>query len=155
MTALLSRRTFGQIGSVAATGARLAVGILFLIAGISKLRMPYVFLDTVYQYSLVGPKLGLAIAVILPAVEVIVGVCILISAWMVPAALTTTLLTLVFAISQALVAGRGSSAQCGCFGSSELIGSSSFARTLLIALASAYLLVYFRLKRDSLLPWSN
>ena len=54
---------------------RLLLGGLFLCSALPKIRQPYDFLSSVYGYELVGPKLGLLVAVALPWMELLVGIC--------------------------------------------------------------------------------
>lgn len=53
--------------------ARLALGCIFIAGSIAKLRQPYDFLGSVYNYELVGPGLGAVVAIVLPWLELFVG----------------------------------------------------------------------------------
>src|SRR5438874_932693 len=53
-----------------------AVGAVLIWAGVSKLHPTFAFLETVYAYQMLGPRAGLALAIVLPATEIIVGVCL-------------------------------------------------------------------------------
>jgi uncharacterized membrane protein YphA (DoxX/SURF4 family) len=57
---------------------RWALGGLFIWTGLSKLQQPYDFLFSVYGYELAGPGLGLALACVLPWVEVTLGISLVI-----------------------------------------------------------------------------
>ena len=46
--------------------ARLGIGCMFLWSSLPKIRQPYDFLSSVYSYELVGPKLGMFVAMTLP-----------------------------------------------------------------------------------------
>ena len=56
---------------------RLALGVIFVISSISKLRQPYDFLASIYGFELVGPKIGLFFAIVLPWLELFVGICLI------------------------------------------------------------------------------
>jgi cobalt-zinc-cadmium efflux system protein len=56
---------------------RVALGCLFIYSALPKIRQPYDFLHDVYNYEIVGPKLGLLVAMVLPWMEFMVGVCLL------------------------------------------------------------------------------
>ncbi len=56
--------------------ARLALGCLFIYGSLPKIRQPYDFLSNVYGYELVGPKLGMLIAMVLPWLELFTGICL-------------------------------------------------------------------------------
>ena len=45
---------------------RLGLGCMFLYGSLHKIRQPYDFLSSVYYYELVGPRLGLLVAMVLP-----------------------------------------------------------------------------------------
>ncbi len=55
---------------------RLGLGCMFLYSSLPKIRQPYDFLSAVYNYELVGPKLGLLVAMVLPWLELLVGICL-------------------------------------------------------------------------------
>ncbi|MHC4739886.1 MAG: MauE/DoxX family redox-associated membrane protein [Planctomycetota bacterium] len=40
------------------------------------MRQPYDFLSSVYSYELVGPRLGMFVVMILPGLELLVGICL-------------------------------------------------------------------------------
>jgi len=123
---------------------RLALGCLFMYASLPKIRQPYDFLSAVYSYELVGPKLGMLVAMTLPWLELLVGICLvsgicvgggfLISAGM--AAM------FIFVLSSALY--RGLDISCGCFSSSssEVVSYATLTRSIILLLAciAAYLL---------------
>ena len=47
---------------------RLVLGVMFLMSALPKIRQPYDFLGDVYGYEIVGPKLGMLIAMKLPVI---------------------------------------------------------------------------------------
>lgn len=118
---------------------RLGIGFIFLWASLPKLRQPYDFLSNVYAYQLVGPRTGVFIAVVLPWLELIIGICLLGGILVSGAFLTSVALGAVFTIVQASAMYRGLGISCGCFASSAGEGAVSYLTlsraTLIIPLA--------------------
>ncbi|MFH1616423.1 MAG: MauE/DoxX family redox-associated membrane protein [Planctomycetota bacterium] len=56
---------------------RVAIGCMFIYSSLPKIRQPYDFLASVYSYELVGPKVGMFVAMTLPFLELIVGICLI------------------------------------------------------------------------------
>ncbi len=122
---------------------RLAIGGIFIASSIPKLRQPYDFLASVYGFELVNPSIGVAVAIVLPWLELFVGICLL-GGILVPGALLVTIGTsamFVFAIASAL--WRGLEISCGCFNPADsgIIGYWTLVRTiaLLAAAMAAYI----------------
>ena len=113
-----------------------AVGLVFLYAGLSKLRQPADFLRDVYAYELVGPPLGRYLAMVLPHLEIVAGGLLLLGVWRRAAGLLLAALCLVFVAAQAWAMSRGLSIDCGCFAGSESVSAWTLARTLALAAAA-------------------
>lgn len=94
---------------------RILVGGIFLWGSIHKLRFPYEFLDTVYAYETVGAKGTMILAMVLPWLELMVGLLLLAGAVLGGALLTSMLLLTTFVIAQCSVIYRGLEISCGCF----------------------------------------
>jgi hypothetical protein len=56
---------------------RIGLGSLLLYDGLLKARHPYDLLSGIYELELVGPKLGILIATVLPWVEILCALCLL------------------------------------------------------------------------------
>ena len=116
---------------------RIALGAVFLWSSLPKLRQPYDFLGSVYQYEMVGPKLGVFVATVLPWLEALLGVCLLGSVFVRGSLLLAAGLLAFFTFAQASVLWRGLAISCGCFGSSgELISYATVLRTALLFVAA-------------------
>ena len=114
------------------------MGCLFIYAAIPKIRQSYDFLADVYNYEMVGPTMGMVVAMVLPWVELCTGICLIGGVLVGGALLLCTCLCLLFvlAISWALVHKLHIS--CGCFGSSaETISSLTLIRAFVLGLVSA------------------
>lgn len=99
---------------------RLALGGLFVTAGVLKLRDPGTFASEVANYHLV-PAMAPLLAVTLPVVEILSGAALILarSRWRTAAALLIALLMGLFTIAVSQVLARGINVSCGCFGSSS------------------------------------
>lgn len=99
---------------------RLALGGLFLVAGVLKLHDPTAFASEVANYHLL-PALGPLLAATLPVIEILSGAVLIAapSGWRAAAALLIALLVGLFTIAVAQVLVRGINVSCGCFGSSS------------------------------------
>lgn len=102
--------------------ARLIVGILFIVAGWSKLRAgKSLFLRTVLAYELLPRQLSLTLARSLPLIEIMIGSMLLLGLLIQPLAYLGLVLLIIFtgAVITALVQKKTIS--CGCFGPKEKV----------------------------------
>lgn len=126
---------------------RLILGCMFLISALDKIRQPYDFLGDVYGYELVGPKLGMLVAMVLPWAELLAGICLLGSIFVGGALLVSAGMGAMFTFVLSWAIYHGLDISCGCFGAgSNQIGYGTLIRAVLITVFSllAYLLVIFR-----------
>lgn len=96
--------------------ARLMCGGVLVWAGLPKIVSPHLFLEEIYAYELVGPLTGLSIAIVLPWMELVVGVAVILGAFGRSALLLLEMLMIVFIAAQASVLYRGMEVGCACFG---------------------------------------
>ena len=126
---------------------RLGLGCMFLYSSLPKIRQPYDFLSSVYNYELVGPKLGVLVAMVLPWAELLVGVCLIGGIFVSGALLVCIGMGAMFSFAIASALYRGLNISCGCFSASsaEQIGYTTLIRALMIMLISAvaYLSILF------------
>ena len=117
---------------------RLGVGCLFLCSSLPKIRQPYDFLSSVYNYELVGPKLGVLVAMTLPWAELLVGICLVGGIFVSGALLVSMGMAAMFTFVLASALYRGLDISCGCFSASGggIISYSTLIRACAILLAS-------------------
>ncbi len=99
--------------------ARLVLGLVFIIASIDKILDPQAFSDAIDNYHITPLALNNFFALIIPWLELIIGIC-LIFGFLLDGAVFITICLLVwfiFIISQALF--RGIDINCGCFDLSQ------------------------------------
>jgi hypothetical protein len=95
------------------------VALLLLRSALAHLANPYVFLDTIYSYRIVPAIAGLWIAVVLPFLQLVLGICLLAGWWRRPAYLLASALFVTFVGVRFAALWRGLDIACGCFGSTN------------------------------------
>ena len=117
---------------------RLGLGCLFLWSSLPKIRQPYDFLSSVYNYEIVGPRLGVLVAMTLPWAELLVGVCLVGGIFVSGALLVSIAMAAMFIFVIASALYRGLAISCGCFSASGAgaIGYSTLIRACAILLFS-------------------
>ena len=139
--------------------ARLVTGGVWTVAGALKITDPSGSITAVRAYELLPGSLVEPVGVTLPAIELVVGVALVVGAFTRGAAVVSALLFLAFVIGIASVWARGIEIDCGCFGGGgpEQGASSSYpweiARDVALLAASVYVaaLRRTRLAVDNLL----
>jgi len=119
--------------------ASLLLGIVWLKSATAHLGNPYYFLDTTYRYELVGELPGKMIAMLLPCLQLMLGIC-LVGRVMISGALILSSATFVSLLTaQCLVVSRGLAIDCGCFGAAmgNPVRRSSIALTATLAVIAA------------------
>tara|TARA_B100001142_G_scaffold237799_1_gene236390 strand:+ start:1767 stop:2222 length:456 start_codon:yes stop_codon:yes gene_type:complete len=126
--------------------SRLILGAVFIYASLDKILNPGDFAKIVGNYHVLPFGAENLLAIILPWVEFIVGVCLIIGVLIDGAAILVILMNIVFifAITQALA--RGISVECGCFSVSSEAGSAIGIKTILRDIGYLFLayVVYYR-----------
>ncbi|HEY3323770.1 MAG TPA: MauE/DoxX family redox-associated membrane protein [Planctomycetota bacterium] len=96
--------------------ARVGLAAFFLFAGITKVVSPEDFARSIYQFRILPDVLINPLAVVLPWVECVAGICLLVPRWQDAAAALVALMSLVFAVAVVSLLWRGIRVSCGCFG---------------------------------------
>ena len=122
---------------------RLAVCVIFVFAGVMKLRDPVAFAIAIRHYKMVPAFLILPMAFYLPWLEIICGLSIFVRPLSRAALYLILLLDLVFLAALSVAWARGLNVKCGCFG--ELLNEISYitaiTRNVFIAIAIIVILV--------------
>jgi uncharacterized membrane protein YphA (DoxX/SURF4 family) len=121
---------------------RVGLGAVFCFSALAKLDRPFDFLIDVYQYQLTGPRLGLAVATLLPQLELLCGLALITSVAARAASWIILGLMILFIAAQTAALARGLHIACGCFGgeAEALIGPASLGRTGLLTVIAAILI---------------
>lgn len=114
------------------------LGMVFICAGALKMADPLAFADSVASFQLLPGMMISAVALVLPVLEMLLGLSLLIGVRRRACAVAMGFLCVVFAVAltQALV--RGLTVDCGCFGRGEA-STYGNVRTLARALGLALL----------------
>jgi putative oxidoreductase len=97
---------------------RLLIAALFLFAAITKLFDPSAFAQQIANYQLTPWPAAAVLSVFLPALELCVGICLLLGRWESGALVWLAVLLMIFSGALLSAIARGLSIDCGCFGRS-------------------------------------
>jgi hypothetical protein len=124
----------------------LMLGFVLVRSALAHLANPYFFLSSVYDYQLAGLHVGEAVALFLPHLEIVVGVCLIIGVWRHASMSLAAAMFCLFLIVQATAWLRGLSISCGCFGASgsEQISAGTLAYVGILAVAALGSALAFR-----------
>lgn len=95
--------------------ARWAMAGIFIYASVDKIAHPAAFAKDVYNYQILPDALINLTALVLPWMELLLGLCLLAGVWMPGAVLTVNGLLLVFLAALLFNMARGLDVNCGCF----------------------------------------
>jgi putative oxidoreductase len=98
---------------------RCGLSLVFIYAGLMKLREPLPFADSIARFEFVPEPLINSLALGLPPLEILCGISLWAGPWKRQAAFGVALLCLSFLGAFASAAWRGISIECSCFGSAE------------------------------------
>ena len=140
----------GQVLLHAAQAGQLALGVVFLLAAVPKLRRPSGFVQAVRGYDLLPAAMVGPTAFALIGVEVYLAVT-LITGWAVGVAVPVAIASvLVFMVGVGVNLRRGRRVRCGCFGgSSEMLSARTMARLVILLVSATLLLVVHAIDGDS------
>jgi len=94
---------------------QIALGAIFVVAALPKVLDPPSFAHMIYNYRLVPGAAVNALALVMPWVEILVGLALILGVWPREAAALAGLLLLVFIAAIGLNLVRGHAVDCGCF----------------------------------------
>jgi uncharacterized membrane protein YphA (DoxX/SURF4 family) len=104
---------------------RLLLGSIFVYAGVVKGMDPSGFAQAIYNYRILPGWMIHPMAILLPAVEVLVGLSLLLGVWVPGGSLLASSLLSAFAVALGLNLIRGLDIDCGCFGGGPGEGSGT------------------------------
>jgi len=136
---------------MAQTAARLIMAGIFVYASIDKIAHPAAFAKDVYNYQILPDALINLTALVLPWLELILGLCLLAGVWMPGAVLSANGLLSVFFAALLFNMARGLDVNCGCFSTGNNIPAMSagwyLVRDALFLAVGIFLLYAVFLKR--------
>ena len=95
--------------------SRLIVGVTFIYAAWYKIIDPAAFAKSIWYYHMVPGSLINLMALILPWLEILIGLALILGIWYRGAVLWSNLLLVIFIAALASTIARGLSIDCGCF----------------------------------------
>jgi len=95
--------------------ARLTLAGIFIYASLDKIAHPAAFAKDVYNYQILPDALINLTALVLPWLELFLGLCLLAGIWLPGAVLTINVLMVVFLAALVFNLSRGLDINCGCF----------------------------------------
>ncbi len=131
---------------------RIILGMLFLYAAIDKIIYPARFAEVIYHYKILPIPFINFFAIIIPWIEIGVGLSLIFNQYAEIGSLILVLLTTVFVIMIASAMMRGLNIECGCFSLDSKSSYVGWKRILedLVMIAGG-LLVFLESKRRHLL----
>lgn len=121
---------------------RLILGSIFILASVDKIYDPAAFAQVVHNYQILPDELINLTAILLPWIELIVGILLMGGMWLPGAATLANALLGAFLAALVFNAARGLNVHCGCFGSTGSGNASVvwyFLRDAVFLMLSAYL----------------
>lgn len=97
---------------------QIALGIIFLVAAWPKIVDPPSFAHMIYNYRILPAGLINISALVMPWVELVVGLCLILGVWVKPARWIVAAMLIVFMIAISINLVRGNAIDCGCFDTS-------------------------------------
>ena len=110
--------------------ARMALGLIFLAAAWDKIVDPMAFAKIIRNYQILPDMAVAGVALTLPWIEVVVGMCLLTGFVARGATLSGCLMMAVFLSAMAWAQHKGIATQCGCFTTKaeDTISTATFIR---------------------------
>lgn len=134
--------------------ARLSLGTVMIYAGVPKLLDLTASVQNVMAYELFGYELSRAVGIVLPVVEVALGVLLILGLLTRPVAAVAGALMLVFIAGIVSAWARGLSIDCGCFGTGGPVAPDETTYVTSILRDIAFLLLAVWLTVRPRTPWS-
>lgn len=99
--------------------ARIALGLVFVVAGLAKIVNLGAFADQVHNFRILPVALENLAAMTLPWIEVVAGLALLLGLRARSGAVLAAVLMAVFTVAVAQAMARGLDFECGCFGTAD------------------------------------
>lgn len=110
--------------------ARFILGGVFVYASFDKILHPAAFAEAVYNYQILPDGLINLTAIVLPCLELVLGIFLIINFWMPGTVVMSNLLLITFIGALLFNMARGLNINCGCF-STTAVESSMNVLTVL------------------------
>lgn len=121
---------------------RLLLGAVFLYASFDKIMHPEAFAQSVYNYQILPDSTVNLVALTLPWLELLLGLCLVAGFWLPGVTVISTGLLAVFTGAMVFNEIRGLDIHCGCFSTETTQGPASsltIIRDIMFLVVSTYL----------------
>ena len=121
---------------------RLLLGAVFLYASFDKIMHPEAFAQSVYNYQILPDSTVNLVALTLPWLELLLGLCLVAGFWLPGVTVISTGLLAVFTGAMVFNEIRGLDINCGCFSTETTQGPESsltIIRDIMFLVVSTYL----------------
>lgn len=108
--------TFDKVVAWVGLPVRLLVGIVWIVAGALKITNLNNSVHAVHAYQILPASVGEIVGILLPVIEIGIGLLLVLGLATMPAAAISVLLFIAFIIGIASAWTRGLQIDCGCFG---------------------------------------
>ena len=125
----MNRRGAGPVWWWVIIGARLVLGVVFVVAAARKIADPPAFAQAVSNYRILPVAAVHLVALWVPWIEMLTGLALVVGLWTRETAGLAGALLVVFVIGVGVNLARGRAIDCGCFGD----GSEAKSRSELLA----------------------
>ncbi len=132
-------------GRLVFVALRLVMGGVFLYASYDKILHPQAFAKAVYNYQILPDALVNLAALVLPWLEMLIGICLVAGVWLPGATAISTGLLAVFIGALIFNLARGLDIHCGCFSTQTEAGPADIwtvARDIAFLALSAWLTIW-------------
>ena len=110
--------------------ARFILGGVFIYAGFDKILHPSAFAQVVYNYKILPDPLINLTAIVLPCLELVLGIFLIIQFWMPGTVVISSLLLITFIGALTFNVARGLDVSCGCFSATAVANSMNILTVL-------------------------
>ncbi|MAV71203.1 MAG: hypothetical protein CMG04_10955 [Candidatus Marinimicrobia bacterium] len=122
--------------------ARILLGVMWVLAGVEKIADPSQFSRDISNYHLLPFGIENTVAIILPWLELFIGLSLIFGLYISSASLISGVLMLVFVIFIAQAMVRGFNIECGCgLKEGQMVGWGKIFENLLYFLGSYFILI--------------
>jgi hypothetical protein len=118
--------------------SRLILGGVFAYASFDKIVHPYEFAEVIYNYQILPDAFINLSAILLPWLELLIGLSLILGVWLPGAIVICNLLLLLFFSTLVFNMARGLDVDCGCF--TVFVGTSSDGQMLWYLIRDAFFL---------------
>ncbi len=126
---------------------RIVIGLIFIYASLEKIAYPAEFARIIYNYHLLPGELVNLVAITMPWVELICGICVILGIYKEGGLLIIGFMLCIFAVSIGINLFRGVDLECGCFTVSSQAKSNALG-LLLRDIGYLILIAYLMINRS-------